>query len=72
MDFFANVKDVKSDFLAVYNQHFQSHGGAVVNIVCDMFRGFPMMSHTGAARAAVDNLTKYAVRNFSKIKRKHL
>ena len=24
-----------------------------------MFNGFPMMSHTGAARAAVENLTRY-------------
>jgi peroxisomal trans-2-enoyl-CoA reductase len=34
------------------------NGGAIVNIIADMWRGFPMMSHTGAARAAVDNLTK--------------
>lgn len=31
---------------------------AVVNIIADMFNGFPGMIHTGAARAAVDNLTK--------------
>ena len=36
----------------------RENGKAIVNIVCDMFRGFPMMSHTGAARAAVENLTK--------------
>lgn len=41
-----------------YNQWFQDHGGAIVNIVADMWRGFPLMAHTGAARAAVDNLTK--------------
>ena len=34
------------------------HGGAIVNIIADMFNGFPGMSHTGAARSAVDNLTK--------------
>ncbi len=33
-------------------------GGAIVNIIADMFNGFPGMAHTGAARAAVDNLTK--------------
>ena len=32
--------------------------GAVVNIICDMWNGFPGMAHTGAARAGVDNLTK--------------
>lgn len=34
------------------------HGGAVVNVIANMWRGFPMMAHTGAARAGVDNLTK--------------
>ena len=29
-----------------------------MNIIADMFTGFPMMAHTGAARSAVDNLTK--------------
>lgn len=35
----------------------QSHG-IIVNIIANMFRGFPGMAHTGAARAGVDNLTK--------------
>ncbi|XP_060557736.1 peroxisomal trans-2-enoyl-CoA reductase-like [Ruditapes philippinarum] len=41
-----------------YNQWMGEHGGVIVNIIADMWKGFPMMSHTGAARAAVDNLTK--------------
>ncbi len=32
--------------------------GNVVNIIADIYRGFPGMAHTGAARAGVDNLTK--------------
>ncbi|MBK6534525.1 MAG: SDR family oxidoreductase, partial [Deltaproteobacteria bacterium] len=32
--------------------------GSVVNIIANVYRGFPGMSHTGAARAGVDNLTK--------------
>lgn len=32
--------------------------GNVVNIIANVYRGFPGMSHTGAARAGVDNLTK--------------
>ncbi len=32
--------------------------GNIVNIIADIFRGFPGMAHTGAARAGVDNLTK--------------
>ena len=31
----------------VYRQHFVKHGGAIVNIIADMFRGFPLMAHTG-------------------------
>jgi len=34
------------------------NGGVIVNIVADFFNGFPGMSHTGAARAGVANLTK--------------
>ena len=33
-------------------------GGTIVNIIADMWKGFPGMAHTGAARAGVDNLTK--------------
>lgn len=33
-------------------------GGAIVNIVADMWRGMPMMAHSGAARAGVVNLTQ--------------
>ena len=36
----------------------ERHGGAIVNIVADFWNGMPMMSHTGAARAGVANLTK--------------
>jgi citronellol/citronellal dehydrogenase len=43
---------------AVYAASMREHGGAVVSIVADMWNGFPFMAHTGAARAAVVNLTK--------------
>lgn len=33
-------------------------GGVVVNVVANMWRGFPGLMHTGAARAAVVNMTK--------------
>lgn len=39
-------------------QYMQDHGGRVVTIVADFRNGFPYMSHTGASRAAVANLTK--------------
>ncbi|KAG7164644.1 peroxisomal trans-2-enoyl-CoA reductase-like [Homarus americanus] len=42
----------------VHEQWMKDNGGVIVNIIADMFRGIPMMAHTGAARAGVDNLTK--------------
>ena len=30
-----------------HRQFMGENGGAIVNIIADMFRGFPMMSHTG-------------------------
>ena len=42
----------------VFNQFFHEHGGVITNIIAVMERGFPMMGHTGAARAAVENMTK--------------
>ena len=41
-----------------FHASMEEHGGAIVNIIADMWRGFPGMAHTGAARAGVDNLTK--------------
>jgi citronellol/citronellal dehydrogenase len=32
-------------------------GGRIVNVIAQIFRGFPGMAHTGAARAGVENLT---------------
>ena len=32
--------------------------GRIVNIIANIFRGFPGMVHTGAARAGVENMTK--------------
>ncbi len=40
-------------------KHMLARGeGQVINIVANMWRGFPGMAHTGAARAGVVNLTK--------------
>lgn len=42
----------------VVTRTMAERGGAVVNIVAEMWRGMPMMGHSGAARAGVVNLTK--------------
>ena len=41
-----------------YNQTMGEHGGVIVNMLMDHWRGFPGMVHSGAARAGIANLTK--------------
>ena len=41
-----------------YHTWMSENGGSIVNIIADMKKGFPGMTHTGAARAGVDNITK--------------
>ena len=43
-----------------YTQWMGANGGAIVNIVADMWNGMPGMGHSGAARAGMVNLTKTA------------
>ncbi|MEQ1876459.1 MAG: SDR family oxidoreductase [Bdellovibrionia bacterium] len=50
------------------NQCFKKTGGAIVNVVADFRNGMPMMGHTGAARAGVDNFTKTASIEWAKYK----
>ena len=42
----------------VFNESMRDQSGTIVNVIANMWNGFPMLSHTGAARAGVDNLTK--------------
>ncbi len=41
-----------------YNRALKQNQGNIVNIVAEMWNGFPGMVHTGAARAGVSNMTK--------------
>ena len=38
----------------------EAHGGAIVNIIADMWHSMPGMGHSGAARAGMLNLTQTA------------
>lgn len=40
--------------------------GVIINMIANIYRGFPGMAHTGAARAGVDNLTKTLAVEWSK------
>lgn len=44
----------------VFNQYMHDHGGAIVNIIADMWRGMPGMGHSGAARAGMLSFTETA------------
>ncbi|HEY0878612.1 MAG TPA: SDR family oxidoreductase [Zeimonas sp.] len=41
-----------------YRQFLHAHGGAIVNLIADMWGGMPGMAHSGAARAGMLNLTE--------------
>jgi citronellol/citronellal dehydrogenase len=43
---------------AAFRHWMGEHGGTIVSIVADVWNGFPGISHTGAARAGVINLTQ--------------
>jgi citronellol/citronellal dehydrogenase len=43
-----------------YRATMEAHGGAIVNILADMWHSMPGMGHSGAARAGMLNLTQTA------------
>lgn len=43
---------------AVFNAYMEANGGQVVSILMEHAKGYPLMAHSGAARAGVENLTK--------------
>ncbi|HEY0856259.1 MAG TPA: SDR family oxidoreductase [Albitalea sp.] len=43
-----------------HGQSMRTHGGAIVNIVADMWGSMPNMAHSGAARAGMVSLTETA------------
>jgi citronellol/citronellal dehydrogenase len=49
--FYMSQEMAKSYFIPQKN-------GIIINIIANVWRGFPGMAHTGAARAGVENLTK--------------
>ena len=51
-----------------YTQWMQAHGGAVVNIIADMWNGMPGMGHSGAARAGMLNFTETAALEWAPVR----
>lgn len=44
----------------VYNRWMSEHGGEIVNIIADMWNGWPHYAHSGASRAGMWSLTESA------------
>ena len=49
-------------------QWMHAHGGAIVNIIADIWGGMPGMGHSGAARAGMLNLTETAALEWAPIR----
>ena len=49
----------------IFTQCMADHGGAIVNMLADMWRGMPGMGHSGAARAGMENFTRTAAVEWS-------
>ena len=43
---------------AVHRHSMAAHGGAIVNMLADIWSGYPGMAHMSAARAGIENLTR--------------
>jgi citronellol/citronellal dehydrogenase len=53
-----NVTGTLTMCQAAYDLAMRASGGTIVNVTVSPHQGFPAMAHTGAARAAVEALTK--------------
>ncbi len=51
-----------------FTQWMEAHGGAVVNIIADMWMGMPGMGHSGAARAGMLNFTETAALEWAPVR----
>jgi citronellol/citronellal dehydrogenase len=51
-----------------YTQWMEAHGGAIVNIIADIWMGMPGMAHSGAARAGMLNFTETAALEWAPVR----
>lgn len=51
-----------------YVQCMRDHGGAIVNMLADMWNGMPGMGHSGAARAGMLNFTETAAAEWAPVR----
>jgi citronellol/citronellal dehydrogenase len=51
-----------------YTQWMKGNGGAIVNMIADMWQGMPGMGHSGAARAGMLNFTETAALEWAPVR----
>src|SRR4051794_22153419 len=51
-----------------YTQWMKTNGGAIVNMIADMWNGMPNMGHSGAARAGMLNFTETAALEWAPVR----
>ncbi|MCA3129894.1 MAG: SDR family oxidoreductase [Betaproteobacteria bacterium] len=51
-----------------FNRHMAGHGGAIVNMLADIWMGMPGMGHSGAARAGMLNFTETAALEWAPVR----
>jgi citronellol/citronellal dehydrogenase len=51
-----------------YTQWMKRNGGAIVNMIADMWAGMPNMGHSGAARAGMLNVTETAALEWAPVR----
>ncbi len=51
-----------------YLQSMRAHGGAIINVIADMWNGMPGMGHSGAARAGMLNFTETAALEWAPVR----
>jgi citronellol/citronellal dehydrogenase len=51
-----------------YTQWMKQNGGAIVNMIADMWHGMPNMGHSGAARAGMLNFTETAALEWAPVR----
>ena len=61
-----NVEGTRTMTLAAVERGFSDDGGTVLNVTVSPHGGYPTMAHTGAARAAVEAIGRFATESLRK------
>ena len=65
---FLMARECVNQWMLEENEQSSARGGAIVNIIADMWGGMPGMGHSGAARAGMLNLTETAALEWAPVR----